>query len=276
MGRLRKSDLISQDLKSYLADRKPVRPFFYLVRDSSFLWALNGLLISSMAVMSGFHDSLGFGIHGQFNYFRILQGSLSWLNMAVALVFITIGRVQVYKDLSDFQKGVDPQTIIDRASRKSFFDNLLFQTHNNAAKIGIALSVLMLCSGIASLRWGEAMTAMFWIWAYLERLRNERYEVHAPEAKKSLFWYLNGKPLMKSALIQTARTLPALINAILVFDLYQTTQFTLLIIGLFYLSNSTKDGIGRYSGSLISAETKNGFAIAKVLLEGRYKGFSRK
>jgi hypothetical protein len=275
---LRKSDrLINQNLKEYLAAAPRIHPARQLFMDSSLWWAFNGLIISSMAIISGFHDQLEFGLHANHNYLRILQGGLSWLNMAAALILIATGRWQVYRDLADFQGGVEPETIIARAdanfksARLRWFDWLMHETHNNVSRIGIALSLLMLGSGLASQRWGEALTAFFWIWAYLERLRRECYGETGKESKHAWHKKLNDRPLLKSALIQTLRTFPALLNALIIGDLYQTAQFSLLIAGLFCLSNSTKDGIGRFGGSLISEETENGAAIAKAVLKGRLK-----
>lgn len=259
------------ELLRYLRERPPIHPVRQLLADYSLWWGALSIVLSFMAVLSGLHETLGKGPGASCNVFRVFQGACAMATLTGATIFIAVGRFQAYRDLSDFQRGADPAAVMRRAelsARGRPFARALHSTHDIVAAVGIPLSCVMMVSGYASGRWGETVTGGLWILAYIARLRREKFAVET-RAWKGWRDRLKAQPLLLSCFIQSWRTVPAFVNALIKGDAYQSLQFGLLGFALFFLAGSTKGGIGRYAGSIVADDTPDAAAIARILLEGR-------
>ncbi|MCK6418546.1 MAG: hypothetical protein L6Q57_06380 [Alphaproteobacteria bacterium] len=293
----------NKGLQTYLRSRAPIRPLKSLFRDSTVWWAITGAVASSFMLPSGAQDELKHFFAGENNYFRQIQGAGAVSNLTLALIMVLIGRAQTYRDLRDFQAGVDPSQIMARAdmTQKGFlsraFSKAADRTHNIISYVSLFLCGVMMLSGIASGRYGEALSAVLLVPSYLVRLMPETYGTNDPTNKipqyvrkqfmgamqspmarkympglaaKLVKTIINQPPLALSAFLGIWRLFPSLGNAIIEKDPYQITQYSVAILMLAFLSNSTKDAIGRYQGSIIDQNRPNGLPITKVLLEGRF------
>lgn len=273
---------MSAELKKYLDGMKSIRPLSATFKDSSFLYGSVALASCVLMIGSGLNDKLDVITQSDTNYFRASQGTIATLNMALTTALIFFGRLQTYRDLADFQKGIDPDEILKRADKTGkgklslAFDWAVANVHNNTAAISVALCCLMMASGITSGRPGEAITAGLLIPTYLMRLLPEKYgasvkKVDEPKVGvlKEVFMKIKSmSPLAMSSFFQAWRLFPAFVNAAWEKDPYQSSQYALAFIMLMFLSNTTKDGIGRYKGSILKDE--NALAITKAMLEGRF------
>lgn len=292
---------VNQDLQTYLADRKPIKPLKSVFKDSSVWWAITALTSSSMMIFSGANDHLKYLVQSDQNYLRQIQGTIAVSDLSLALLMILIGRYQTYKDLADFQTGINPAPIMARAdmTQKGFFSRTFnraaHNTHDIIAYVSLFLCGVMMLSGISSGRFGEALSGLLFIPVYLARLMPETYgpdptakiskyaqtqftrmiqsppmQKHCPVAAEKLVnTIITQPPLMLSALLSIWRLVPSLGNAVIAKDPYQITQYSIAVLMLIFLGNSTKDAIGRYGGSIIDQNRKNGLKITKALLEGR-------
>jgi len=286
---------VNAELAAYLRTRPPIEPGRQVLRDSSLWWGITSAVATSLAILSGAEEPVDFLIEADANYARMAQGVIGVANTGFAATMIATGRRQTYTDLRDLQGGaVPPAEIMARAdfSRKGTLSRahgwMMNNTHNIAAGVSIVNCMLMMLSGLTSERPGELMSGMLLISPYIMRMFPEKYGNEKKEQKKERGWLKRtfapladtwaGKmaqkvmaqpPLLLSAALMAWRILPSFANAIYELDPYLSMTYTMALGMLMFLANSTKDAIGRYGGSIVSADRKNGLEITKALLEGR-------
>lgn len=286
---------VNADLAAYLRARPPIDPGKQVLRDSSLWWGITSAAATSLAIFSGADEPVDFLVEADANYARMAQGMIGVANTSFATALIVAGRRQTYTDLRDLQSGVvPPEEIVARAdfSQKGALSRMsgwmMNNTHNVAAGVSIVNCMLMMVSGLTSERPGEFMSGMLLIFPYIMRMLPEKYGNEKTEQKKERGWLKKafepladtwaGKaaqkamaqpPLLLSAMLMAWRILPSFANAVYERDVYLSATYTMAIGMLMFLANSTKDAIGRYGGSIVSADRKNGLEITKALLEGR-------
>lgn len=267
------------------------------VKDSAVLY---GLLMGASTIAmaaSGLQDQTSNILQMDINWFRLAQGSVATVNVALTTALSSIGRYQTYRDLADAQRGFNLEDVIarseqpkDRFSRA--FNWCLKNTFNINASVSLPLCGLMIASGVTSERWGEALTGAFLLPVYLWQLKKEQYGANKNDdgpstGLKRVFDVMVGRALPPPldriarlagnssttlpALVTAWRNVPMAVNAAVKGDFLQAASFGLSLLGLSYKANTIKDGIGRMGGSIISEDTPNGLAIARSLLEGRIK-----
>lgn len=293
--------IVHPELAAYLKSRPQIHPIRQTLSDPSLWWAATWLAVSSFAFMSGLEDPLEVSLGSNKDYPVFLQkgmGALGLLSALSATDLIATGRYQTYKDMADFQRGVDPGEIVARgdASKKGmlsrFFNWRMHHAYHFLPLTSVGLCVLMTASGIANKHWGEAMTGLLLLPGYAAQLMPEKYrrdkESTRPTEPKEAGWlkrtfnavaasapgravkFIFGQPLLLSALLMSWRLLPALGGAIYHGNLPLAAMYGLSVGMLVSMANTTKDAIGRYHGSILDPKRENGLEIAKTLLEGRF------
>lgn len=293
------------ELQQYLQTKPEIRPLKHTLMDSAVIYGGIAVTQTSLMLLSGLHDQL---LNGDVNCLRSTQGAAALVNVSLTTLFSLAGRYQTYSDLHDFQQGTPVQDIIARADKnnKGAFEKAkdwtLANTFNINAWVSFPLCGLMIASGVASGRPGEAISGALLVWAYIEQLRSEKYgneKAAAPDmADKKKGWlrqsYEAGKrvaadhlpdvvsrvstrlketykssPLIVSSVIASWRLIPLAVNAAIKGDWYQLGQFGTGLIMYVFKANTTKDCIGRYHGSIADPDNQKGIPVSKALLEGR-------
>jgi hypothetical protein len=298
--------VVNPELAEYLRSRPQISPIRQTLSDPGLWWASTWLGVSAFAFMLGLNDPFEVTLETNPNYPGILQQGMSTfglLSAASATDLIATGRYQTYKDMADFQRGVDPKEIIARADMSKenaltrFFNWRMNYTYNFVSAFPAAMCLMMVASGIANKRWGEAATGLLLLPGYAAQLMPEKHYrekepaqpviISDPTAAKSGWLkrafdavaasapgravkFVFGQPLLLSAVLMSWRLLPALVNALYKGDAPLAAVYGLSAGMLMFMANTTKDAIGRYRGSILDPRRENGLEIARTLLEGRF------
>lgn len=296
-------EAFEREMRALLERHGPISPAGRTALDSAVLYGLIAGASTTAMFLSGYFDTLSHGAQADHNYLRMAQASIATLNVLLTAGLSAFGRYQTFRDLADYQNGVNPETIIARAAREGksatgkAFDWTLKNAFNINAWVSLPLCALMATSGVMSGRPGEAATAALLVPVYLAQLMPERYKnaraTQSGEGTAEAGWlrktfHAAGEglktlmdsvpvirslpPLALSSLLASWRLVPMAANAVAEKDVFQFSQFALSLLMYVFKANTTKDGIGRLGGSIVDSATPNAAEISRLLLEGRFFG----
>jgi hypothetical protein len=296
-----------EQLKAYLANQPYIRPLARTFKDSAVLYGAIAVTQTSFMLNSGLNDRL---LNGDVNWLRASQGAIALANVSLTTLFLLYGRYQTYSDLRDLQVGQLPAAIVARADQqdlgkaKKTLNWAVANAFDINAWVSFPLCGLMIASGISSGRPGEALSGALLVWAYVEQLRKEKYGVvnSHTEQKKTKNWLgkkydqVSGRsskfipeslcrvsqnltetyktsPLIVSSFIASWRLVPLAVNAAIKGDIYQIGQFATGMVMYVFKANTTKDGVGRYEGSVADPANEKALPVTRTLMEGRLSAF---
>lgn len=294
---------INPELLEYIKNYpEEIRPLQCLRRDPLLQSSLTGACISATLIPSALTDDNAGGV----NPVRLSAGCIGVTYMLLQFGVQLAGRYQTYRDLADLQKGVTHKEIISRARMQdmSWHKRAGSYLAHKSVEIGSFSALfsgsLVIASGLIYDRPGEAVTSALRmpgilarllpqndplkaVFNFTSRIKGKTYgtikkflsdhnetpegtELSRPsDAPPSRLLRMSAMQLSGLWNLAVVRA-PLLVNAAYAQDPYSGFWGVGGMAQDLLIAKSDKRAIGRYGGSILTAE--NGHEIARNLLEG--------